>query len=610
MPVQDNEDKRTVSEPAANAEELRKKQAVQQEHGNSVQKSGKLIPFLNAKVEFHQSRINSIDGKIARQQDKITKHEGKIAKLSEKADRLEDTNRMLKATLGGIPVVRKMIEANENRIAAIRTEKIPNRRQKFLKCKSKMNTLSAKRERISHKLSRVLALNDMIKSFSIRFNKERREVFADAMSRLNEAALDCLIDKKASLVSQKQELIQAYTATETSAVDKYRMQEKINTLNDRISAVDSKIDKLGRPDEHYAEQTNDQLDAGMKLTADKLTEMTDSGNISTSELAENTLSSAHKIEEMEHSEVATLADQFNSEPFSEAEELTANNEITEDNWLADMVNDGKAAFTEDGGFKINPEYYKELSRNDRHIESMTEAQAVTVMSALSAAGVIFSAASRGDDKVGITVSKKDVPVLNDIMQKSIGRFVQRSSEKSQDKDEHYQTINPDYYKSLPKDLRHTRVETKDTAREIIRGLQKENIPYSAVIRKNDTVAVTVEKSDVQAYQQIENAVKGERATQFVNPEFFKSLPKQERFTRRMPEAQVRAKISELQADGIEHSAIIDGEKSAVTVAKKDTKKAFFSRSMMHKEAQRVKQQGKPSTGKTQPTKKKNSQGLD
>ena len=71
MPVQDNEDKRTVDQPVVDAEEeLRRKQAKEQDEP-SVTKSGKLLPILNAKAEHHQSRIDFIDEKIANQTDKI-----------------------------------------------------------------------------------------------------------------------------------------------------------------------------------------------------------------------------------------------------------------------------------------------------------------------------------------------------------------------------------------------------------------------------------------------------------------------------------------------------------------------------------------------------------
>ena len=106
MPVQDNDDKRTADQPAVDAEELRRKQAQsldQQQDENSVQNPGKLLPLLNAKAEHHQSRIDSLDEKIANQTDKIDRNKANIEALSAKADKLEDTNRMLKATIGNLP---------------------------------------------------------------------------------------------------------------------------------------------------------------------------------------------------------------------------------------------------------------------------------------------------------------------------------------------------------------------------------------------------------------------------------------------------------------------------------------------------------------------------
>ena len=682
MPVQDNDDKRTSDQPVVNAEEeLRKQQTKAQEHqkdDTNVQKSGKLLPFLNAKAEHHQSRIDSIDEKIANQTDKIDRNRAKIEALTAKADKLEDTNRMLKAALGNIPLIRKVIENNEKRIQAIREVKIPKRGQKIEQGWQKINALTAKRENVSHKLNRVIALNDTIKSFSIGFNKERREVFADAMTRLTRATLNCLNDKRENLISQKTALEDEYNRNDASNADRFKLRFKIEGIENRISAIEDKINHYNCNSDFYEKKSNDEIDASMKLTEEKLDRMVDNGSISMPDIAEGAISAAQRIVDLDKSQVAALADQLGIEPLYKVEEqveddynmidgiinngskedidkakenlregigsmeslvdnpfvseevrsaaaeelakmksqlelLNMYDEVKVDNWLSDMIESGNAVVTEDGGFKVNPDYYKELPRNDRHVETMTEIQAVEVMSALMTAGVQFSASSQGEDKVGITVSKKDIDALNDIMQESIGRAVQLSrgkAPKSQGKEEHYQTVNSDYYKSLPKDQRHTRVEPKDVAREIVRGLQRENIPYSAVVRKNDTVAITVSKDNAQAYKQISDNVKGERAVQLVNPDFFKSLPKQERFTRRMPEDQAKAKIAELQNKGIEHSAVIDGEKSAVTVAKKDTRTAFFSRSKMKRDVQRLSGQGKPSPQKQQTPKKRENQGLD
>lgn len=679
MPVQDNDDKRTADQPAVDAEELRRKQAQsreQQQDETSVQKSGKLLPLLNAKAEHHQSRIDSLDEKIANQTDKIDRNKAKIEALSAKADKLEDTNRMLKATIGNLPGIGAVIALNEKRIQAIREEKISERQQKIDQGWKKIDKFTVKRDRIEHKLNRVIALNDTIKSFGIHFNKERREAFVDAMTRLNSSTVDCLSDKKATLEAKRQDILDTYNAPETSAVDKLKLGEQLNGVNERIGALESKIMKLARPETHYEEQTNDQLDATMKLTGDKLGQMVQDGTVDMPTLAETAVQVAQEVEMLDRSKVAELADQFNIQPLanvemqleddynmidgiinngskenidkvkeelsegiksmksladnpfvseevraSAAEELAKlknqlellnmHDEVEVDSWLSDMLESGAAVLTDDGGFKVNPDYYKELPRNDRHVETMTEVQAVEVMSALTAAGVTYSAATKGEDNVGITVSKQDVPVLNAVMYASIGKIAHTETAKEnggKGEKGKYQTINPEYYASLGKEDKHTRVEPIGTARKIVAELQKQNIPYSAVVRKNDTVAVTVSKANAQAYRQIESAVKGERAVEFVNSDFFKALPKQERFTQRMDEGKARKKSAELTAKGVEHSAVFGGEKSAVTVAKKDSQRAFFSRGKMQRDAQRISGRGQQKSQQT-PQKRKN-QGLE
>lgn len=683
MPVQDNDDKRTTDQPAVDAEEeLRRKQAQaqeQQQEESGAQKSDKLLPFLNAKAEHHQSRIDSLDEKIANQTDKIDRNKAKIEALSAKADKLEDTNRMLKATIGNLPGIRTLIANNEKRIQAIREVKIPKRQEKIDQGWKKIDTLTAKRDRIEHKLNRVIALNDTIKSFGIHFNKERREAFADAMTRLNSSTVDCLSDKKATLEAKKQAILDTYNAPETSAVDKLKLGEQLKGVNERIGALESKIMKLARPETHYEEQTNDQLDASMILTGEKLGEMVQNGTMDIPSLAEGAVQAAQEVETLDRSQVASIADKLIDQPLASAEmqmeddynmidgiinngskedidkaraelregiknmenlaenpfvpqEMRENataelekmrkqlelldsvDEIEVESWLMTMVDNGDAVLTDDGGFKVNPDYYKELPRGDRHVETMTEIQAVEVMSALTAAGVAYSAATKGEDKVGITVSKNDVPALNDVMYASIGKIAHTEAAKEnggKGEKGKYQTINPEYYASLGKDDKHTRVEPIATARKIVAELQKQNIPYSAVVRKNDTVAVTVSKANVEAYKQIESAVKGERAVEYVNPDFFKSLPKQERFTQRMDEGQARKKSAELTAKGMEHSAVFGGEKSAVTVAKKDSQRAFFSRGRMQRDAQRISGRGQQKSQQREQTpKKRKNQGLE
>ncbi|RGH70970.1 DUF4316 domain-containing protein [Ruminococcus sp. AM31-15AC] len=586
---------------------------------------------------------------------------------------------MLKATIGNLPGIRTLIANNEKRIQAIREVKIPKRQEKIDQGWKKIDTLTAKRDRIEHKLNRVIALNDTIKSFGIHFNKERREAFADAMTRLNSSTVDCLSDKKATLEAKKQAILDTYNAPETSAVDKLKLGEQLKGVNERIGALESKIMKLARPEAHYEEQTNDQLDASMVITGDKLGQMVQNGTMDMPSLAEGAVQAAQEVETLDRSQVASIADKLIDQPLASAEmqmeddynmidgiinngskedidkaraelregiknmenlaenpfvpqEMRENataelekmrkqlelldsaDEIEVESWLMTMVDNGDAVLTDDGGFKVNPDYYKELPRGDRHVETMTEVQAVEVMSALTAAGVAYSAATKGEDKVGITVSKANVPALNDVMYASIGKIAHTEATKEnggKGENGKYQTINPEYYASLGKDDKHTRVEPIGTARKIVAELQKQNIPYSAVVRKNDTVAVTVSKANAEAYKQIESAVKGERAVEYVNPDFFKALPKQERFTQRMDEGQARKKSAELTAKGVEHSAVFGGEKSAVTVAKNDSQRAFFSHGRMQRDAQRISGRGQQKSQQREQTpKKRKNQGLE
>jgi hypothetical protein len=551
MPVQETEKKSAEILPA-----------------EDIQKSQKLLPFLNAKAEFHQNRIDTIDEKIAVKQDKIARNEAKIEKLTAKADRLEDTCRMLKSTLENFPFVQKLIAANEEKIKNIRENKIPQRQEKIKSHKEKIETLTNKRDNVSHKLNRVVAFNDTIKSFSIGLNKERREVFANAMDRLNQATVDCLSDKKTALVMQKNELAKTYSLPDTSTVDKLNLQGKIKAVNEKISGLDDKMMKLAVPENHFAQQNENQLDSAIKSTAEKISDMAENATFGMSELAENAVIAAQSAKEIPIKNVEMqVEDDFNMidgiinngskedlekartdlvSSIETAQQLAENPFIRQeirdlavqdienlqksldkienamqlseteysDDWLNKMVLDGKAEIDDKGGFRINSDFYKKLDYADRHIEPMTENQAMTVMQALTLAGVEFSAVSRGDDKVALTVAENDVSKLNDIMKTSVGKTVHRTATRSEPP-EKYQTINPDYYAALAKNQRSTQIESHDVANAVMDSLTKADVLYSAVVRKNGTTAITVAKENADTYKQIAETVKSERAVQTV-----------------------------------------------------------------------------------------------
>lgn len=135
------------------------------------------------------------------------------------------------------------------------------------------------------------------------------------------------------------------------------------------------------------------------------------------------------------------------------------------------------------------------------------------------------------------------------------------------------------------------METVAVGKKVMDQLEEKGVAYSAVERKNHSVAITVSKADEQAYQQISGAVKAERAAQYVNPDFYKALPKEQRATQRMSQKQAESTMQKLDQKGIAYSAVLHGEKSAVTVEKKHTAAAFMSRASLKREAQRISSKG-------------------
>ena len=90
--------------------------------------------------------------------------------------------------------------------------------------------------------------------------------------------------------------------------------------------------------------------------------------------------------------------------------------------------------------------------------------------------------------------------LNDIMYASIGKIAQTAAvQENGGKGEKgkYQTVNPEYYASLAKNQRFTKVAPIDTGRKIAAELLTAHIPFSAVVRKNDTDGQQGEFAEIQ-----------------------------------------------------------------------------------------------------------------
>lgn len=546
MPVQDESKPEKTENIQENEEEKRQKTAIGQSE-NNITKSQKFLPFLNTKAEIHQNQIQSLDMKIARRENKISRNEAGIERLTAKADRLEDRNTMLKNMMGSVPLVRRLIEKNEQKIANIRENKIPKRQEKIKVHKQKIAVLSGNRNKIEHKLNRVIALNDAIKSFSIRLNSERREIFSSAIDRLSMANADCLSDKISALQSKKQQIIEEYNRPETSVVDKLKLTQKLKNLNEKIHDTNEKMRKFVHSENNYSEKSADVVDATMKVTSDKFADISEDATYTIPEITESIIATS---------------------------------------------------------MKVNMNFYNSVPKNERFTAAMTVPQSEKVMDELANKNIEFSAVTRGEKAV-VMVAEKNTLDLQEIIEQSQNEINQEFHDNSRAEKTDFKPINPDFYKSLPKENRSINIETKENAEKIMSQLSAKNIAFSAVECKNNKFAITVAKKNENAYKSVADEVKEERAVHYINTDFFKSLPKNERVSQGMSQENAEQKIAELSKKNIPHSAILNGEKSVVTVAKKDVETAFFSRDKLKQSAQNI---GKNKSEKTKSQARK--QGLE
>lgn len=164
-------------------------------------------------------------------------------------------------------------------------------------------------------------------------------------------------------------------------------------------------------------------------------------------------------------------------------------------------------------------------------------------------------------------------------------FFQEKKPQQKESRSEVRKINPDYYKQIPKEDRVITNETAKVGTMIMTELEKQKIPFSAV-ETDKGVTITVSKENESAFRTAEDKAK-DTHVRLVNPEIFKQIPKEDRAIKTMSEKQAQETMNKLQKDGIQFSARLDGDKSAVTVRKSEAP-AYFSRKQMKKLAQEVK----------------------
>lgn len=241
----------------------------------------------------------------------------------------------------------------------------------------------------------------------------------------------------------------------------------------------------------------------------------------------------------------------------------------------DILSDLHADIGDDGNFKVNHEYYSSLPRSERAIEQLPADKALNIMQQLNDNSVEFSATSRKNNMTAITVSKKDLPSLQriseNILKSSEEKALSNETSEQQKTSSISEKINPEYYNQLKKDERKVIRLPHNSGDKAISALQSAGIPFSAV-KSEKLTSITVHKDNAQALDQIISDGSKQTAKEYINSDFFKSLPPEERlYTQVSGTDKANELMSELKNNNIGFSAVVDKENNStkITVAKKD-----------------------------------------
>lgn len=277
----------------------------------------------------------------------------------------------------------------------------------------------------------------------------------------------------------------------------------------------------------------------------------------------------HNISENEKKVGLLSFEQFGESKFRVVDDMTANDILK----LANSSEKPFVALMEVGKSVSEPEFAEIMQSTQAKfsVDIQLDSDKVQLMTVNGGKGGI-SEGDRNDQNTYFRTAK-----LSD--------FFQEKKPQQKESRSEVRKINPDYYKQIPKEDRFITNETAKVGAMIMTELEKQKIPFSAV-ETDKGVTITVSKENESAFRTAEDKAK-DTHVRLVNPEIFKQIPKEDRVIKTMSEKQAQETMNKLQKDGIQFSARLDGDKSAVTVRKSEAP-AYFSRKQMKKLAQEVK----------------------
>lgn len=653
MPVQDEEKIPTTEE----MDETHKSEAI-------MPVINAIYDIYSDRIDDLQKDKAEINDRISACHDKIavlSETADRLSATNEMLTRLMNEHKIPKAA-GAV------IAVNQAKIIRIRETQIPKLENSISRDAMQIEKLDKRIETVSLKAERMKHLSGVIKSFTILNPAKRREQFAFHMDGMRACSNKLLENKITAETEKLNNLRERYEKTD-SAVEKYNLTDKIAKQTNLVRDLKAKLNENVKPLAEINSQQLDKVIAETEKNMEKLADsetidfeavpenvlndstaylknaemsMEDDFNMIDGIINNGSKESKEELETKRDELVKGIESMqaFADNPYisQELRAMTLQN-IENSKKELESVNSILSAFApiEESVEKkpvkdekekielINPEFYQAIDYDDRRIETMSNAHADKVIKMLENIGIMFSAAKH-EDSTSVTVHKSDQRQFKEIIDRAYQEVERESKAAWRQLGDAYveayeerkapepqtpaprkksKLTNPEVYNSIPQNQRVINNFPKKVALRIMDELENKGIPYSAMEKGNDVMAITVSKKNETAFKTAENTAKTEHL-RYVHPEVYHQIPKDERHVQHMSENDVKTAISQLEKDKIPYSAVVNGDKSAVTVNKAHAPKiATLSRKQMHEQAEALRREQR-----SQPKQKTKSNNME
>ena len=262
-----------ITDNALNPEILNDRRAVEEiklqsslAHAKAAfEQQSNTLPILKGLSEIQINKLNNLNAKQTELNNKNKFLVNKGQRLEARAEKLENTSTMLKALFPNRQLPKPLqafADMTAKKAAVIRDEKIPKNNQKIDKNLRRMAKNDRKIEVAQCKVDKYQNMSKVIKSFTVLDSAERKQQFTQGLDGLHNASLRSLQLKLEKCEAKIDKLTQKYMDIETP--NKPDIMAKLKTQTEKKNTLTEKIEKLGKLEKPFAEQSENVVDDVIK----------------------------------------------------------------------------------------------------------------------------------------------------------------------------------------------------------------------------------------------------------------------------------------------------------------------------------------------------------